>query len=353
MEGGGSYEITRLTILDLLSSILDYFGALFRIPARCGKFLPIEITKHSKPNGEAFMTNRVLKGFVLLIFIFASAHAQAAPESKQVEIFGQKIHYLEAGAASNPAVILLHGLGGDVSNWAPTIPALSPKYHVYVIDQVGFGKSDKPVANYRVAMLVEFLDAFYRKLGVEKATLVGNSLGGWTAAAFAIAHPEKVDGIVLVDAAGYSLKRWGGPELTREAMIALNPSTIDGYRRLLSLILYNKAILTDQFLETELAKKFKRGDGYTINSFIESILRGEDTLDGKTKSIKVPTLVIWGKNDLLTPLGLGKAFVEDIPGAQLLVIDNCGHVPQVEKPAEFNSALLKFLGAARTAQAPK
>lgn len=300
------------------------------------------------------MTKHVLKGFVLLSFIFVCASAQApAPEPRQVEIFGQKIHYLEAGAASNPAVILLHGLGGDMSNWAMTIPALSGKYHVYVPDQVGFGKSDKPIANYRVGMLVEFLDVFCRKLGVQKATLVGNSLGGWTAAAFAIAHPEKVDKIVLVDAAGYASKRWGGPELTKEALAALNPSTTEDFKRLFGLILYNKAMLTDQYLEMALTNKFKRGDGYTINSFIESILRGEDLLDGKAKAIKAPTLVIWGKDDALTPLGIGKAFVEDIPGAQLVVIDNCGHVPQMEKPAEFNSAVLKFLGAAQTAQSPK
>jgi len=335
-------------------SILDYSGATFRIPARCGTFLPIKITKHSKPNGDAFMTKHVLRGFVLLTFIFAGAHAQApAPELKQVEIFGQKIYYLEAGAASNPAVILLHGLGGDMSNWAMTIPALSGKYHVYVPDQIGFGKSDKPVANYRVAMLVEFLDVFCKKLGVQKATLVGNSLGGWTAAAFAIAHPEKVDKIVLVDAAGYTPKRWGGPEMTKEALAALNPSTTEDFKRLFGLILYNKAMLTDQFVETALTNKLKRGDGYTINSFIESILRGEDFLDGKTKAIKAPTLAVWGKDDGLTPFGMGKAFVEDIPGAQLMVIDNCGHVPQMEKAAEFNSALLKFLGGAQTAQAPR
>lgn len=300
------------------------------------------------------MTKHVLKGLVLLTFLFAGASAQApAPESKQVEIFGQKIQYLETGVASNPAVILLHGLGGDMSNWAMTIPALSGKYHVFVPDQVGFGKSDKPVANYRVAMLVEFLDVFCRKLGIQKPTLVGNSLGGWTAAAFAIAHPEKVDKIVLVDAAGYTSKRWGGPELTKEALAALNPATTEDFKRLFGLILYNKALVTDQFLETALTNKLKRGDGYTINSFIESFQRGEDFLDGKTTAIKTPTLVIWGKNDGLTLLGMGKAFVEDIPGAQLVVIDNCGHMPQMEKPAEFNSALLKFLGVAQTAQGLK
>jgi pimeloyl-ACP methyl ester carboxylesterase len=300
------------------------------------------------------MTKHVLKSFVLLTFVFVAAQAQGpAPESKQVEIFGQKIHYLEAGAASNPAVILLHGLGGDASNWAMTTPALSGKYHVYVLDQIGFGKSDKPITNYRVAMLVEFLDVFCKKLGIQKATLVGNSLGGWTAAAFALAHPEKVDKLVLVCAAGYTGKRWGGPEMSKELLAGLNASTTEDLKRLFGLIFYNKAMLNDQVVETQLASKFKRGDGYTINSFIESILRGEDFLDGKVKAVKAPTLVLWGKDDGLTPLGLGKAFAEDIPGAQLLVIDQCGHVPQIEKPAEFNAALLKFLGAAQTAQAPK
>ena len=300
------------------------------------------------------MTKHVLKSFALLTLVFAAAQAQApAPESKQVEIFGQKIHYLEAGAASNPAVILLHGLGGDASNWAMTTPALSGKYHVYVLDQIGFGKSDKPITNYRVAMLVEFLEVFCKKMGIQKATLVGNSLGGWTAAAFALAHPEKVDKLVLVCAAGYTGKRWGGPEMTRELLAGLNPSTTEDLKRLFSLVFHNKAMLNDQVIETQLANKFKRGDGYTINSFIESILRGEDFLDGKTKAIKAPTLALWGKDDGLTPLGIGKAFVEDIPGAQLVVIDNCGHVPQMEKPAEFNAALLKFLSGAQTAQAPK
>ncbi len=293
------------------------------------------------------MRSRVLKSFVLLTFIFAAAQAQAS-EPKQVEIFGQKIRYLEAGSASNPAVILLHGLGGDMSNWAMTVPALSGKYHVFAIDQVGFGTSDKPVTNYRVAMLVEFLDVFCKKLGVQKATLVGNSLGGWTAAAFTLAHPEKVDKLVLVDAAGYTGKRWGGPEFNKDTMAALNPSTTEGFKQLLSLILYNKALLTDQYIETALTNKLKRGDGYTINSFIESLLRGEDFLDGKAKAIKAPTLILWGKNDALTPLGIGKAFAEDIQGAQLVVIDNCGHVPQLEKAGEFNTALLKFLNGVQS-----
>jgi pimeloyl-ACP methyl ester carboxylesterase len=299
------------------------------------------------------MTKAILRSFVLLIFIFAgAAYAQSpSPESKEVEIFGQKIYYLESGSPSNPPVILLHGLGGDVSNWAATVPAISGKYHVFAMDQIGFGQSDKPIINYRIATLVEFLNGFYKKLGIEKATLVGNSLGGWTAAAFTIAYPNKVDKLVLVDAAGYSPERWGGPKLTREALLRLNPSTPAGVKELMGVVIHNKAMLTDLMIEQMFAAKLKRGDGYTINAFIDSVLRGEDSLDGKTKSIKSPALVVWGREDALTPLGIGKAFAEDIPSAQLLVIDNCGHVPQIEKIAEFNAGLLKFLAGAATAAA--
>ncbi len=279
-----------------------------------------------------------------LLSLTSAALAQAvAPISKEVEIYGQKIHYQEAG--SGPNVILLHGLGGDTTNWVLTIPVLASKYHVYVPDQIGFGRSDKPIMNYRPATLVEFLNLFCKKLGIEKATIVGNSLGGWAAALFAITHPEKVEKLVLVTAAGYSPKRWGGTEMTRDLLLTLNPSTTADFRRTLNQVFYNKALITDQFVEQSFTNKLKKGDGYTINSFIDSILRGEDLLDDKVKTIKAPTLVIWGREDGLTPLALGEAFAQDIPGAQKVIIDQCGHVPQIEKALEFNAALIKFLAA--------
>src|SRR5712692_8829536 len=97
---------------------------------------------------------KTLASLTLGIALASVVWAQA-PASKQIEVFGQKIHYLEAGAGAN--VILLHGLGGDSSNWAPTTPALASKYHVWVPDQIGFGASDKPLIPYRVGTLVDFL----------------------------------------------------------------------------------------------------------------------------------------------------------------------------------------------------
>ncbi len=265
--------------------------------------------------------------------------AAAAVADKVATIYGVKIHYKEAG--SGPVVILLHGLGGDMSNWAPTISALATKYRVIVPDQVGFGKSDKPVIAYRVGTLVDFLDGLYKELKIERASLVGNSLGGWTAAAFALAYPEKVDRVVLVDAGGVMLPQSADQT---ELRAALTGSTRESIRQLMSMIFYNKQYQSDVAVDMMFTRKMTRTDGYTIQQFIESIVRGEDMLDNRLASIKQPTLIVWGREDRLTPLAMGEQFKKGIPNSELVIFEKCGHMPQMEKATEFNAALLKFLG---------
>jgi triacylglycerol lipase len=265
---------------------------------------------------------------------------QAAPQIKEqwATVFGAKIHYQEAG--SGPVVILLHGLGGDAGNWTPTIAPLAQKYRVIVPDQIGFGRSDKPFLNYRVGTLVDFLDGFYRELKIDKATLVGNSLGGWAAAAFALAHPQKVERLVLVCSAGFALTASVDPRVLN----GLNPSTRDAIKQVMSLVFYNAQLFaSDAAVDQFFARRVTAGDGYTIQRFIDSIGRGEDTLDGKLSAIKQPTLIIWGREDGLTPLALGERFKKEIAGSQLVIFEKCGHVPQLEKAAEFNTTLMKFL----------
>jgi 2-hydroxy-6-oxonona-2,4-dienedioate hydrolase len=271
----------------------------------------------------------------------ASVAQDAAVADKWATVYGVKIHYLEAG--SGPVVMLLHGLGGDVSNWAANIGPLSQKYRVIVPDQIGFGKSDKPLINYRVATLVDFLDGFYKQLGVTRASLVGNSLGGWTVAAYALAHPEKVDRLVLVDAAGFAITG----DLDPRVINGLNPSTRDAMKQVMGLVFYNKQMFeSEAAVDALFARKIAAGDGYTIQRFIDSITHGEDVLDEKLGAVKQPTLIVWGREDGLTPLAMGERFNKEIAGSQLLVIEKCGHVPQLEKSAEFNAALIKFLGGA-------
>jgi len=275
---------------------------------------------------------------------------QAPPvvADKSATVFGMKIHYLEAG--SGPAVILLHGLGGDSSNWSANIGPLSKSYRVIVPDQIGFGRSDKPLINYRVGTLVDFLDGLMTELKIARASLVGNSLGGWTAAAFALAHPDKVDRLVLVDAAGYSLDKNVDPK----SVNLLNPSTREGIRQVLSVVFYNKEMfanpaLADQFF----ARKLAAGDGYTIQRFIDSVIAGEDMLDSSASKIKHPTLIVWGRQDGLTPISIGERYHKDIAGSQMLIIEKCGHVPQIEQSSQFNEGVMRFLagGAVKGAEA--
>jgi len=280
----------------------------------------------------------------VVLLALAAVHPQSPPlpsgaSDKTATVFGSKIRYLDAG--SGPAVVLLHGLGGDSSHWAPAIGALSQKFRVIVPDQIGFGRSDKPFLNYRVGTLVDFLDGLFRELKLERASLVGSSLGGWTAAAFALAHPEKVARLALVGSAGFAL----APDFDPRALNKLNPSTLEGARALLSSVFYNRETFASAAAaEQLLARHATVGDGYTIQRFVESIARREDVLDNRLSALKAPTLIIWGREDALTPLALAERFKREIAGAELVVIDKCGHVPQLEKPAESNAALLGFLG---------
>ena len=167
----------------------------------------------------------------ILIFAFA-AFAQTATQEKSVTVFGAKIRYLEAGDAAKPTVVLLHGLGAQAESWQLTIPALAANYHVIAPDQVGFGKSDKPFLKYRVGTYADFLDKFMAELKIEKAHLVGNSMGGWVAGLMAFKYPNRVEKIVLADAAGIL------PEnINTDAIYQLNNSTRDEIRANLKLML--------------------------------------------------------------------------------------------------------------------
>lgn len=274
--------------------------------------------------------------FMLALSIGTLAQAQ---QDKTVAVFGANIHYVEAGDTSKPNVILLHGLGANVSSWQFNIAALSQSYHVIAIDQIGFGKSEKPLLKYRVGTYVDFLDRFMTEVKIDKASLVGNSLGGWVAALTAIKYPNRVEKLVLVDAAGIK-----PTDVDMNLLYSLNYSTRDEARTLVKLAFFDQTIVgTDAFIEESMRIRIAAGDGYTISSLTESITRGEDFLNGRLGEIKKPTLIFWGKQDGLLKLADGETFKREIAGSELVVYDKCGHVPQVEKALDFNKALVAFL----------
>ncbi|MEK7855765.1 MAG: alpha/beta hydrolase, partial [Acidobacteriota bacterium] len=162
----------------------------------------------------------------IIVFLLLSANAfSQGQQEKTVTVFGAKINYVEAGDPAKPKVILLHGLCGTILNWATNTGAIAQNYHVIALDQIGFGKSDKPMLKYRIGTYADFLDKFMAELKIEKASLVGNSMGGWVASWMAIKYPNRVEKIVLADAAGIV------PANFNEAQIyQLNNSTRDEIR---------------------------------------------------------------------------------------------------------------------------
>jgi pimeloyl-ACP methyl ester carboxylesterase len=282
------------------------------------------------------MTHKNVLVVIALIAVcsFASSQTQPSlPPEKTAVVYGQNIRYIEAG--QGPTVILLHGLGSVKEIWAANIGALSAKYHVYALDQVGFGHSDKPLLEYKIATFVDFLHGFMQSQNLSKATLVGNSLGGWIALDFAARHPAMVDKLVLVDSAGLLWEK--GPA------VDLNPATLADMRTLLESIFYDKKMVTEEFVLQAFTNHARNNDGFTIQRTLAGFAQNQFE-DAKLSSLHAPTLVVWGRQDELIPVSRGEKLRDGISGAKLVVFEQCGHVPQLEKPAEFNQALTDFLG---------
>jgi len=259
------------------------------------------------------------------------------PQDKTVVVLGQTLHYWDVG--SGPILVLVHGLGSKKENdWGRAVGPLSQKYHVIALDQLGFGQSDKPVIDYSIQTYVDFLNEFLHELKIEKATLVGESLGGWISALYTLEastdnHMVPVERLVLVDAAG----------LQQDKQIPdLNPSTLAAQRKVLEVVFYNSSWVTDDLVKKDLADRIHSNISYTVHSILSNPALASERLDGKLGGIHVPTLVIWGKQDALLPIASGERYSKEIAGAKFVVVDQCGHVPPLEKTAEFVAAVEDF-----------
>jgi pimeloyl-ACP methyl ester carboxylesterase len=237
-------------------------------------------------------------------------------------------------------VVLLHGLGSRKEDWLSVLEPMAQKYRLLVPDQIGFGKSDKPLLDYSVQTYVDFLNEFLRQLKVEKASLVGESLGGWIAALYVAeigggAHLIPAEKLVLVDAAG--LKQ-------DQPIPDLNPSSLAAMRGVMEAVFYDTSWVNEEALRKIFTDKLAVKDGYTVRSFLGNPTREKERLDARLGSIKVPTLVAWGKQDKLLPIASGERYAAGIAGAKLVSFDKCGHVPPIEKTEEFLAAVTGFLG---------
>jgi pimeloyl-ACP methyl ester carboxylesterase len=267
---------------------------------------------------------------------------------QSIEVFGQTIRYYDVG--SGPALILLHGIASAAFlDWGKIIQTLAATHRVLAMDQVGCGSSDKPSVEYRIQTYVDFLGEFLRQHKVKRFTLAGVSMGGWIAAQYAIqalqlntpASPAGKlpipDKLLLCDAAG--LRQDFPPELVTNLL----PYSVAAHAAFLRGNLCDQSLADEQAVLNTFIFRLAANDGLTVRSLLGSLPTCTEWVNDKLHFITVPTLVVWGADDLFLPIAHAREFAANIPNAKLAVIEHCGHAPMVEKPQDFLAAIKDFL----------
>jgi pimeloyl-ACP methyl ester carboxylesterase len=271
---------------------------------------------------------------------------KAGLDARYETVDGRRLRYVRAG--SGPAVVLVHGFGSSVYTWKDVVPGLARGHDVVALDLPGFGGSDQP-SDLSFEDLPRAVIGLMDSLGIERAALVGNSMGGGTVALVAASHPERVTALVLVDASGFNRTARDRPAMLRFAtssagsLLAWLPGERLIVRLALRQVFADRSLVTDERVSEYLAAAKRPGTLASIRSLSESFRARPDLVIDALPRIRAPTLVLWGRDDRWIPLAHADRFVAAIPGARKVVIEGCGHMPQEEKPDEVRGRLLEFL----------
>ena len=244
--------------------------------------------------------------------------------------------YLAAGQGE--PLVLLHGASSSGISWYPVIGPLASRYRVWAPDMVGHGESDRPDGAYDRPFYSAWLAACLDAVGLNSAHVVGHSLGGAVALQFALEHPERVRRLVLVDAA--ALGR-GIPVRVALAFlrVALFPSPQAG-QQVARLAVHDPQKLDPFFEEysSRMRAMPRPGPAFWRGARTVAVVATEEL-----QQVKPPTLIIWGREDLLLPVSHGERAAQAIPNARLHVIPEAGHVSFLDQPQAFVQALEGFL----------
>lgn len=254
-------------------------------------------------------------------------------------------HYLESGEGE--PVILLHGFGSDSYTWHNNINALAAKFKVYAIDLWSCGYSTREPLDYGYPLYVNQLRCFMDTLGIEKASLIGQSMGGGTIIKFATEHQDRVKSIILICAGGMPHKYLPVQQILAlpglgELALSLPTNFV---RKLIikKVYLYQKEVSQEYFDGLTWSQKIKGSN----EAFLKIIrLKFFHTLGNQIQQLGemgVPTLIVWGRHDKGTPLRLGQEMHRILKGSKLEIFEDSRHEPHDEEPEKFNRVVLDFL----------
>jgi pimeloyl-ACP methyl ester carboxylesterase len=247
---------------------------------------------------------------------------------------------------TGPPLLLVHGMFGDHLDWETVIEPLARQHRVIVPDLPGFGDSEKPPREYTGEFFVAALDELLCAAGVEQATVVGNSFGGILSVLYALAHPEKVERLVLVSSGG--LRPIGGKEkqlaverLSEANLLALTPA---GHRQLFPRIFGKSGEAQERYYAKQDAKLARADYPAYVRALLSSIqLVLSVYLLERLREVRCPTLLLWGDRDVVFPVELARQALDRLPQGKLKILPGGGHMLQADCPEEFVAALEEFL----------
>lgn len=228
-------------------------------------------------------------------------------------------------------IVLLHGMVGDVENWSETTRFLTDCGFRVIVPVLPVYTIDLPDAN--LGGMIEYLRRFLDALDISSCVLGGNSMGGQLAIHFAARYPERVEQLILSGASGISEVDLGNSIMRRQDREYL--------RTRIEKTFFDPAVCTEALLDEVIAIVNNRENVLRLVRFARSIQR--DGVRELLSQINVPTLLIWGREDQITPVHVAHTLSAGIDGSQLHVIDQCGHAPMMEQPVIFSRLVHTFL----------
>jgi len=303
---------------------------------------------------------RALAGVALLALLFVgllAGYDRRAPrpvpwmqalhlQPRYATVDGHRLRYVRTG--HGPAVVLVHGFGSSIYTWKDVIPGLAADRQVVALDLPGFGLSDRP-ADLTVEDLPRAVVGVMEVLGISRAVLVGNSMGGAAVALVAAVAPERCGALVLIDAAGFDMDPRDQPALVRVvlsplgAMLARLPGKRLAVELVLRQVLHDPRLVTDERVAEYLRAARRPGSVAALRSLGASLRGRPGVVQDALARVRAPTLVVWGKEDDWIPLRDAARFAAAIAGAKEMVIADAGHLPQEERPQELLRVLREFL----------
>lgn len=267
---------------------------------------------------------------------------------KFIEIDGIKTYVVEKGRGIN--VIFINGLASSVYTWRKLFYRISNDFHAYAIDFKGTGFSEKPKCIYSIKVFTNQILGLMNYYRIDKAVLVGNSLGGEIALDFAFNYPEKVSKLILIDSVGYQKNKGIIKLLVKMSRLKIVYKFLnacisrDFSKKIIQWAIFNDSIIDKNMIEGYHKPMKTRG---AISAFIELVknLSYTEFDYNKVKNIRIPTLIIWGREDKWIPVSDAYRFHRDIKNSKLVILENCGHGPQEEKPEEVAKLVKDFISS--------